>query len=186
MGTDEAVYPFGLDPIWHVSTNELLFFNSFKMKLSVIFGILQMFMGTCLKGVNAIYFNEKLDFFYEFIPMVVFASSLFLYMVFLIFYKWSVDWNSRMLSATCLDPNGDGWGSSDYNGEWTMCNQSGNGYCTPTGYSCVDGDDTAARCSLGYGGSGGGCQPPNLITTLINIALQPGQVDEPMYYGQAF
>jgi V-type H+-transporting ATPase subunit a len=59
FGTDESVYPFGLEPIWHVATNELLFFNSFKMKLSVIFGILQMFMGTCLKGLNTIYFNEK-------------------------------------------------------------------------------------------------------------------------------
>lgn len=48
-GSDAAVYPFGLDPIWKVSTNELLFFNSFKMKLSVVFGIIQMFMGTCLK-----------------------------------------------------------------------------------------------------------------------------------------
>lgn len=185
-GTSDSVYPFGLDPIWHVSTNELLFFNSFKMKLSVVFGILQMFMGTCLKGLNAIYFNERLDFLYEFIPMVVFASSLFMYMVFLIFYKWGTDWNSRMLSATCLDPDGDEWGSSYYDGEWTMCDQSGNGYCTPAGYSCVDGDDTAAKCPLAYGGTGGGCQPPNLITTLINIALQPGVVDEPMYYGQAF
>jgi V-type H+-transporting ATPase subunit a len=38
---------------------------------------------------------------------------------------------------------------------------------------------------LDYGGSGDGCQPPNLITTLINIALMPGNVDEPMYDGQA-
>jgi len=184
-GSAESVYPFGLDPIWHVTTNELLFFNSFKMKLSVIFGILQMFMGTCLKGVNAIYFGEKLDFMFEFIPMVVFACSLFIYMVFMIFFKWGVDWNSRMLSATCLDPDGDGWGSSAYSGEWVVCDQSGNGYCTPWGYSCVDGDTTADKCPLDYGGSGDGCQPPNLITTLINIALQPGDVDEPMFYGQA-
>ena len=34
-------------------------------------------------------------------------------------------------------------------------------------------------------GSGDGYQPPNLITTLINIALAPGVVDEPMYAGQA-
>merc|ERR1712232_990912 len=122
-GSDQSVYPFGLDPIWHVATNELLFFNSFKMKLSVIFGIIQMFMGTCLKGLNAIYFNERLDLLFEFVPMVVFASSLFLYMVFLIFYKWSVDWNSRMLSATCLDPEGDGWGYEAYDGEWTVCDQ---------------------------------------------------------------
>jgi len=184
-GSAESVYPFGLDPIWHVTSNELLFFNSFKMKLSVIFGIFQMFAGTCLKGLNAIYFGEKLDFLFEFIPMVVFATSLFLYMVFLIFFKWTVDWNSRMLSATCFDPyNDEAWGSSDYDGEWVICDQSGNGYCTPWGYSCQDGDDTATKCPLDYGGSGDGCQPPNLITTLINIALQPGTVDEPMYYGQ--
>eukprot|EP00980_Cylindrotheca_fusiformis_P012579 scaffold3084_cov144-Cylindrotheca_fusiformis.AAC.27 len=180
-GSAESVYPFGLDPIWHVATNELLFFNSFKMKLSVIFGIFQMFMGTLLKGLNAVYFNEKLDLLYEFIPMVVFASSLFIYMVVLIFLKWSINWNSRMLAATCLDPDGDGWGSSDYEGDWVPCDQSGNGYCTPWGYSCVDGDDTATKCPTDIGG----CQPPNLITTLINIALQPGTVEEPMYKGQA-
>jgi V-type H+-transporting ATPase subunit a len=44
--------------------------------------------------------------------------------------------------------------------------------------------DTATKCPLDYGGSGDGCQPPNLITTLINIALQPGDVDEPLYAGQ--
>jgi V-type H+-transporting ATPase subunit a len=40
-------------------------------------------------------------------------------------------------------------------------------------------------CPLGMGGTSGGCQPPNLITTLINIALVPGTVDEPIYTGQA-
>jgi hypothetical protein len=40
-------------------------------------------------------------------------------------------------------------------------------------------------CPLNYGGTGDGCQPPNLITTLINIALAPGTVEEPMYKGQA-
>lgn len=185
-GTNAAVYPFGLDPIWHVSQNELLFFNSFKMKLSVIFGIFQMFAGTCLKGSNAIYFGEKLDFFYEFVPMVLFASSLFVYMVILIFFKWTVNWNSRMLSATCIDPNGEGWKSIDYIGEWTLCEQTdnGNGYCTPWGLACSNNMNTADKCPLDYGGSGDGCQPPNLITTLINIALNPGDVDEPMFANQ--
>merc|ERR1712166_1409504 len=36
-----------------------------------------------------------------------------------------------------------------------------------------------------YDPSGDGCQPPNLITSLINIALAPGDVDEPIYKGQA-
>jgi len=191
-GDPETVYPFGLDPIWHVSSNELLFFNSFKMKLSVILGILQMFAGTCLKGANAIYFGEKYDFFFEFIPMVCFASSLFVYMVVLIIMKWGINWNSRMASATCFDPSGaDGlalWGTSIYDGDWVECaadNDDANGYCTPTGISCTGNDDTATLCPLDYGGTGDGCQPPNLITTLINIALAPGNVDEPMYEGQA-
>ena len=192
FGSAESVYPFGLDPMWHVTSNELLFFNSFKMKLSVIFGIVQMFAGTCLKGINAIYFKQKLDFLFEFLPMVAFASSLFVYMIVLIFMKWIINWNSRMLSATCLEPNGDGWGSEDYKecidgqcGVWVQCAGQGNGLCTPWGYDCTDQSTTADMCPLNFGGSGDGCQPPNLITSLINIALQPGNVDEPMYYGQA-
>ena len=178
-GSNESVYPFGLDPIWHVTSNELLFFNSFKMKMSVIFGICQMFLGTCIKGLNAIHFREKLDLYFEVFPMVVF-SLLFMYMVVLIVMKWSIDWNARMLSATCFDPSGDGWQS-----EWPSCDLSGNGYCTPNGMPCMDGYTTADKCPLNYGGSGDGCQPPVLITTLINIVLAPGVVDEPMYAGQA-
>lgn len=188
-GSDATVYPFGLDPIWKVSSNELLFFNSFKMKLSVIFGIIQMFIGTCLKGLNAVYFGQKLDLWFEFVPMAIFAASLFIYMVFLIFYKWSINWDSRMLSATCLSPNDAAWGSSSYDGVWGNCvgngNDDGNGLmCTPWGYVCNGADTTADKCPLNFGGSGDGCQPPNLITTLINIALLPGVVDEPMYAGQ--
>jgi V-type H+-transporting ATPase subunit a len=116
--------------------------------------------------------------------MALFASSLFVYMVVLIFMKWTINWNSRMLSATCLDPDGAGWGSIDYEDVWTVCDQSGDGTCTPWGYSCSGNDNTAAKCPYDFGGSGDGCQPPNLITTLINIALNPGAVDEPMFANQ--
>jgi len=181
-GSDDAVYPFGLDPMWHVAQNELLFFNSFKMKLSVILGIFQMCFGIFLKGMNAIFFKEPLDLYYEVIPMVVFASSLFIYMVFMIFLKWSIDWNERMSWATCYDPMGDEWQS-----DWVLCPETaeGNGFCTPMGYPCTGDDTTADKCPLDYGGSGDGCQPPALITSLINIALSPGVVDEPLYKGQA-
>jgi V-type H+-transporting ATPase subunit a len=123
--------------------------------------------------------------------MVCFAVSLFMYMVVLIFMKWSINWNSRMLSATCIDPASDGWGSEDYQetvngqtGVWVECN-GGDGTCTPWGYACQGNDALVDKCPLNFGGSGDGCQPPNLITTLINIALAPGSVDEPMYEGQA-
>lgn len=35
-----CVYPIGFDPKWYIANNELNFFNSFKMKFSVIFGVL--------------------------------------------------------------------------------------------------------------------------------------------------
>jgi len=181
-GSDDSVYPFGLDPMWHVASNDLPFFNSFKMKLSVILGITQMSFGICLKGMNAVYFKKTLDFYYEFLPMVVFASSLFVYMVVLIFLKWTIDWNERMSSATCYDPTGEEWQS-----EWTLCSEteSGNGFCTPWGFPCTDKSTTADKCPLDFGGAGDGCQPPNLITSLINIALAPGYVIDPIYAGQA-
>lgn len=34
-----CIYPIGFDPKWYIATNELNFFNSFKMKFSVIFGV---------------------------------------------------------------------------------------------------------------------------------------------------
>ena len=40
------------------------------------------------------------------------------------------------------------------------------------------------KCPFDYGGSGDGCQPPNLVNTLIMMVLKPGSVDEPMFPGQ--
>jgi V-type H+-transporting ATPase subunit a len=35
-----GVYPFGLDPKWYHADNRLVFFNSFKMKTAVVFGVI--------------------------------------------------------------------------------------------------------------------------------------------------
>lgn len=81
-------YPIGMDPIWQVSQNKILFFNSFKMKLSVILGIAQMGFGVALSLVNHKFFNTPLDILTEFIPRVIWLMAIFGYMVLMIFYKW--------------------------------------------------------------------------------------------------
>ena len=177
-GDAANVYPYGIDPAWKISSNALLFFNSFKMKLSVVLGITQMTWGICLKGINAVYFNQWLDFYCEFIPMMLFDMAFFGYMLILIFVKWSIDWDARMALGTC---------GYDEQGTLGAC-QLGNGVV-----SCFDVNHQECNaltplsdmCPLGMGGTSGGCQPPNLITTLMSMALAPGTVDEPMFMGQA-
>ena len=65
---EDCVYPFGLDPAWHLGSNELAYMNSLKMKISVILGVLQMGLGVCMKAFNASYFRNRLDFWFEFVP----------------------------------------------------------------------------------------------------------------------
>jgi len=82
-----CVYRFGIDPVWGISSNDVSFVNSYKMKLSVIFGVAQMMLGIVLKGFNAIYFKKKLDFYFEFLPQFIFMTCTFFYMDLLIIIK---------------------------------------------------------------------------------------------------
>ena len=97
-----CTYPFGLDSKWSIASNELSFVNSLKMKLSVILGIFQMCIGIVLKGINSLYFGDTLDFIFEFIPQIIFMLSLFGFMIFMIFLKWSIDWTGKLDEAPSL------------------------------------------------------------------------------------
>ena len=88
-------YSFGLDPVWTISTNELMFVNSLKMKFSVIFGVFQMTLGIILNGLNFIYEKNYLEYLCVFIPQLIFMLILFGYMDFLIFIKWSIDYEGK-------------------------------------------------------------------------------------------
>ncbi|XP_034116158.1 V-type proton ATPase 116 kDa subunit a 1 isoform X6 [Drosophila albomicans] len=83
-------YPFGMDPIWQVATsNKIVFQNAYKMKISIIFGVLHMIFGVVMSWHNHTYFRNRLSLIYEFIPQLVFLLLLFFYMVLLMFIKWN-------------------------------------------------------------------------------------------------
>merc|ERR1719221_506631 len=81
-------YPFGLDWAWEGASNQLLFVNSLKMKLSVLFGVMQMLVGLLLRWSNAFYWKNMTDFICECIPMMIFMVCFFGWMDFMILFKW--------------------------------------------------------------------------------------------------
>lgn len=89
-GVFKGPYPFGIDPIWNLATNRLTFLNSYKMKMSVILGIIHMSFGVILSTYNHRYFRKKYNLYLVFLPEILFLMCLFGYLVFMIFYKWLV------------------------------------------------------------------------------------------------
>jgi len=84
----DCVYPIGFDYTWDLSSNSISFVNSFKMKLSVIIGVLHMLLGIFMKGLNGLQFKDYLSFFFEFLPQFLFMIATFGYMCVCIVIKW--------------------------------------------------------------------------------------------------
>uniref|UniRef100_A0AAY4A5E8 V-type proton ATPase subunit a n=1 Tax=Denticeps clupeoides TaxID=299321 RepID=A0AAY4A5E8_9TELE len=89
-GVFQGPYPFGIDPIWQLANNHLTFLNSYKMKMSVIIGVIHMTFGMCLSLFNYTHFGDMSSVFLVLLPEVVFMLSLFGYLVFMVLYKWIV------------------------------------------------------------------------------------------------
>jgi V-type H+-transporting ATPase subunit a len=79
--------------------------NSLKMKISVILGVMQMALGVCMKAFNALYFNNKLDLYFEFIPQIILLMVLFGYMDLMIICKWLTDFTGRESEAPSIITN---------------------------------------------------------------------------------
>ncbi|KAJ4475621.1 V-type ATPase, V0 complex, 116kDa subunit family [Lentinula aciculospora] len=95
-------YPFGLDPGWHGADNNLVFVNSYKMKMSVVLGVIHMTFALCLQFPNHLKFKRPIDIYANFIPQMIFLQSIFGYLVVCILYKWSVDWSKASTQPPSL------------------------------------------------------------------------------------
>ncbi|XP_051973807.1 V-type proton ATPase 116 kDa subunit a 2 isoform X3 [Xyrauchen texanus] len=87
-GVFSGPYPLGIDPIWNMAMNRLTFLNSYKMKMSVIIGVIHMSFGVVLSVFNHLHFRQKFKIYLLFLPELLFLLCLFGYLVFMIFYKW--------------------------------------------------------------------------------------------------
>ncbi len=81
-------YPLGFDFSWQTAANKITFFNSFKMKISVVIGVIHMTIGILMKGRNALQYKKYIVFLFEFLPQIIFFISIFGYMVMCIVLKW--------------------------------------------------------------------------------------------------
>uniref|UniRef100_A0A8B9REN6 V-type proton ATPase subunit a n=1 Tax=Astyanax mexicanus TaxID=7994 RepID=A0A8B9REN6_ASTMX len=87
-GVFQGPYPFGIDPIWRLANNHLTFLNSYKMKMSVIIGVIHMTFGVSLSFFNYMHFGDMSSVFLVLIPELVFMLCLFGYLVFMVVFKW--------------------------------------------------------------------------------------------------
>ncbi|CCM05773.1 uncharacterized protein FIBRA_08006 [Fibroporia radiculosa] len=87
-------YPIGIDPGWHGAENALLFTNSYKMKMSIVLGVIHMTFAICLQVPNHLRFKRHSDIWTNFVPQILFLQSIFGYLVVCIIYKWTVDWDT--------------------------------------------------------------------------------------------
>jgi len=101
---DKLPYPFGLDPVWQLAAaNKIIFLNSYKMKLSIIIGVIHMIFGVFMSIPNYVHKRKYIYIFVMFLPEVIFLCLLFFYLALLMMLKaflYAAD-NPLATSARC-------------------------------------------------------------------------------------
>ncbi|XP_034944898.1 V-type proton ATPase 116 kDa subunit a isoform X2 [Chelonus insularis] len=103
-GYKRVPYPMGLDPVWALAENKIIFLNSYKMKLSIIFGVVHMIFGVCVSVINIVHFKKYSSLLLEFLPQLLFLIALFAYMAALMIIKWilySADQKGTIYEPRC-------------------------------------------------------------------------------------
>ena len=90
--SETDVYTFGIDPTWYHKGNSLMFLNSLKMKLAVTIGVIHMLVAVTLSLANHLHFGDRIKAVFEFVPRFLFLACTFGWMIFLIVYKFTIDW----------------------------------------------------------------------------------------------
>jgi len=85
-----TAYPFGVDPVWQSASNKIGFLNTYKMKISLIFGVIHMTFGVMMSLWNKLSKKQYASIILEFFPQIVFLLGIFGYLIVMIFIKWSL------------------------------------------------------------------------------------------------
>ncbi|KAI8927172.1 V-type ATPase, V0 complex, 116kDa subunit family [Entophlyctis helioformis] len=94
IGEKSSTYGFGVDPAWHGAENALIFSNSYKMKMSIIMGVIHMSFGITLQVFNHIHFKRRVFIYTDYLPQIMFIWSIFGYLILIIMYKWLVHYEN--------------------------------------------------------------------------------------------
>merc|ERR1719150_2063969 len=81
-------YWLGVDPVWQGASNKIGFLNTYKMKISLIFGVIHMTFGVMMSLWNKISKRQYSHIFLEFLPQLIFLLGIFGYLILMIFIKW--------------------------------------------------------------------------------------------------
>ena len=99
-------YPFGIDSTWLFKDNELIFLNSYKMKLSIVIGMIQMIFGMFLQLINHIHRNDIKTILIKWIPQMLYLVPFFGYLVVLIIKKWLTHFQNNNEFSEDVQENG--------------------------------------------------------------------------------